>query len=127
MSILTIDGTTFDGVGITKISRKAPFLDKYANRAENGVLKRELIGVYYNYELTFGQNIADMDTYAALYDVLTEATEFHTITVPGTSGTYTYTAYISEVDDELIKYSSSGDHKWGSLTVKFISKSPARS
>ena len=52
--MITIDGTTYD-VPITKLSRSADFLDRYATRTENGDLKRDLIGVYYNYQLEFGR------------------------------------------------------------------------
>ena len=53
MSIV-IDGTTYD-IPILSIKRKAEFLDKYAERTEDGILHRELIGVYFNYELQFGR------------------------------------------------------------------------
>ena len=50
---LSIDGTKFM-VPFSKMTRKANVLDKYANRTENGDLKREVIGVYYNFEFEFG-------------------------------------------------------------------------
>lgn len=122
-----IDGQTFN-VGVVSLKREAPFLDRYAERTENGELQRDLIGVYYNYSLTFPEitgadNLAE---YARLYNKLTEPTEYHEITVPDCVGTITYTAYITGVNDELIRISNVGN-QWGKLTVKFIAKSPIRS
>ena len=43
---IEIDGVYFD-VPFLSIKRTADFLDKYAERTEDGDLKRELIGVYF--------------------------------------------------------------------------------
>ena len=66
------DKTVFQGVfkiynvdftaGLININRKVNILDKYAQRTINGDLKREIIGVYYNYNLTFSQ-FWDMNQY----------------------------------------------------------------
>ena len=42
---LTIDGERYDIPVFVGVKRSADFLDKYANRTDNGDLKRELIGV----------------------------------------------------------------------------------
>ena len=47
---LTIDGERYDIPVFVGVKRSADFLDKYANRTDNGDLKRELIGVYFNYK-----------------------------------------------------------------------------
>ena len=59
------DKSTFQGVfkidnidftaGLININRKVNILDRYAERTINGNLKREILGVYYNYSLTFSQ------------------------------------------------------------------------
>ena len=85
---------------------------------------RELIGIYFNYQLKLGST-TDTAEYAKLWSKLTEPEEFHTVTVPGESGDYTFTAYFSNVGDELRK--DKGAHTfWRSLTVNFIAQSPAR-
>lgn len=123
MSIV-IDGITYD-VPVVLVVRRADFLDKYAERTEDGVLHRELIGVYFNYQITFGST-NDTTAYAALWLKLTEPVEFHTVTVPDEDGSYTFTAYFSNVGDELRR--DAGAKKfWKSLTVNFIAQSPARS
>jgi len=121
MNYIIIDSITYN-VPVISITRKADFLDKVAERTENGVLHRQLIGVYFNYQIKFGQT-ADVATYAALWQKLTEAVEFHTVTVPNESGNYTFTAYFSSVGDELRK-SKSAINFWRNLTVNFIAQSP---
>lgn len=123
--MITIDGINYD-IPIAAIKRKAEFLDKYAERTEDGVLHRELIGVYFNYELQFGRT-SDVDEYAALWAKLTEVEEFHTVNVPdfdGNGNQYEFTAYFAGVGDELRKESDTATF-WKNLTVNFIAQSPA--
>lgn len=120
--MITIDGTTYN-VPVLSIARTAEFLDKYAERTEDGVLHRELIGVYFNYKLQFGQT-SNTTEYAALWLKLTEVEEFHTVTVPDESGDYTFTAYFANVSDELRKQKDALNF-WKNLTVNFVAQAPA--
>jgi hypothetical protein len=122
--MIIIDGTTYN-IPIISLDRTGEFLDKYANRTENGSLKRKLIGVFYNYSLKLGRSTSIGTTaYQALWDKLTEATEFHSVTVPGMTGNYTFTAYFSGIADTLQMQKSSINY-WKNLTVDFIAKAPA--
>lgn len=122
--MITIDGTQYD-IPIKFIRRTADFLDKYAERTEDGTLQRELIGVYFNYQLQFGRTSNTVE-YAALWDKLTEPTEFHTVIVPDDDGApLTFTAYFAGVSDELHKDTDAKTF-WKNLTVNFIAKEPAR-
>jgi len=122
--VITIDSVTYD-IPVISIKRRADFLDKYAERTVDGVLHRQLIGVYFNYQLTLGQT-TDTAAYTALWTKLTEATEFHTVTVPNVDGTdYTFIAYFSNVGDEARKWGTSKTY-WKNLTVNFIANSPAK-
>jgi len=120
---ITIDGTYYD-IPLISIKRTADFLDKYAERTEDGDMKRELIGVYYNYQLSIG--VVDDDTlYMSFWDKLTEPTEFHDFIVPTTNGKYFFRGYISSVSDEIEKvYSDTARFK--GLSCKFTAKAPAR-
>lgn len=123
MSIV-IDGTTFD-IPVMEIKRNAEFLDKFAERTEDGVLHRELIGVYFNYSLRFGRT-NNTTEYAGLWEKLTEPVEFHTVVVPDVDGVpLTFTAYFAGVSDELRKDTTAKTF-WKSLSVNFISKEPTR-
>ena len=121
--MLKIDGITYD-IPVVSIKRKADFLDKYADRSESGDLKRELMGVYFNYQLQLG-NTLNTAEYSRLWDKLTEPVEFHIVTVPDENGEYTFTAYFSNVGDEVRRIVAQKNY-FKSLTVNFIAKSPAR-
>lgn len=124
---ITIDGTVF-AVPFSKVTRKANVLDKYANRTEDGDLKREVIGVYYNYEFEFGEfgdAPEDRKLYRALWDKLTEPVQFHDVEIPDDEGSYTFKCYISSVEDTAKKIYK--DHAvYNSLKCKFTAKKPAR-
>lgn len=99
-------------------------LAEQAKRTENGDLKRELIGVYFNYKLTVAPGI-DRAEYSRFWDKITEPEEFHTVTVPGTDGDYTFMAYFSNIGDELLLQRGKANY-WKGLTINFIAKTPAR-
>ncbi len=122
--MLIIDNQTFN-IPVISIKRRADFLDKYAERTEDGVLQRELIGVYFNYQLQLGST-TDTKEYARLWQKLTEPVEFHTVTVPDASGVFTFTAYFSNVGDEVRRVTDKANY-WKNLTVNFTAKAPARS
>ena len=121
--MLYIDGIGYK-IDVLSVKRTADFLDKYAERTENGDLERELIGVYFIYKLQFGPGV-DRAEYARMWDKLTEPVEFHEVTVPDEDGDYTFTAYFSNVADELLRKVAEKNY-WKNLTVNFIAKKPAR-
>ena len=121
--MITIDGVNYD-IPIVSLKRTADFLDKYAKRTENGDLARKLIGVYFNYSLSLGGSNST-SVYTAVWNKLTEPTEFHTVVVPADDSTYTFTAYFSTISDNLKKRKDGKNH-WTGLTVDFTAKSPAR-
>lgn len=122
--MIKIDGEIYN-VPVINIKRTADFLDKFATRVESGDLYRELIGVYFNYQLQIGSTL-DVYEYARLWKKLTEKKEFHEVTVPDEEGEYTFTAYFASISDELRKCSGKTNY-WKNLTVNFIAKSPVGS
>lgn len=121
--MIIIDGNYYD-IPVRSLVRRADFLDKFAERTNDGKLHRELIGVYFNYQIQFG-NTTDYSEYEALWTKLTEAVEFHEVTVPDESGVeYTFTAYFSNVGDKMRKEKGVINY-WKDLTVNFIAKEPA--
>ncbi|MEG1391063.1 MAG: hypothetical protein RSD07_11905 [Angelakisella sp.] len=121
--MLKIDNEVFK-IPVLELSRKAEFLDKYASRTEDGILHRELIGVYFNYQLKLGST-TDSGEYGRLWEKLTEPKEFHTVTVPDCEGAYTFTAYFSGVQDKLLREYANKSY-WTDLSVNFIAQAPAR-
>lgn len=122
---ISIDGIYYD-LPLVSIKRTADFLDKFAERTEDGILNRELIGVYYNYTMTVGTSSSfPNNDYNAFWDKITEPVEFHEITLPDGKGKYTFTAYVSSVSDEFEKVLESGA-EFKSFTCKFTARAPAR-
>lgn len=122
---LIVDGTYFD-IPMVSLKRSADFLDKYAERTEDGVLHRELIGVYYNFNLTVGTSSEFGDTdYDAFWEKMTEPVEFHEISIPTKNGYYTFTGYISSVSDEYKKILNNKAVFTG-FTCNLTAQSPAR-
>ena len=117
-----IDGTHYQ-VPIKSLKRSGEFLDKYANRTEDGILHRELIGVYYNYQIEFGA--MDDDTHDALFEVLSEAVESHTVKVPANGGWYSYEAYVSSLSDNVKKITEDGV-EYDALKCHFIAMQPEK-
>ena len=120
---ISIDGIEFM-IPLVSIKRTADFLDASAERLEDGDIDRDLIGVYYNYDMTFG-TIDNNDLYESLYDKLTEPVEFHDFTLPTTKGKYAFRGYVSSVSDEIEKILEN-TAKFKGLSCKFVSKKPAR-
>nr|DAU82082.1 MAG TPA: hypothetical protein [Caudoviricetes sp.]DAW07861.1 MAG TPA: hypothetical protein [Caudoviricetes sp.] len=120
---IIIDGVRYN-VPVSDVDRSADVLDKYANRTENGDLKRKGIGVYFNYQITFGDT-TNTKEYNALFNKLTEPVEFHNVTVPASDGDYTFRAYITKVSDRMIAQYK-GKNYFGELTASFTAKAPAR-
>lgn len=80
---IVIDGITFNIGVFADIKEAADFLDKYANRTEDGDLKRELIGVYFNFsDIKFEPQTDDnYEEYERLWNKLSEPEEFHQIKI----------------------------------------------
>jgi hypothetical protein len=123
--MIVIDGTSYN-VPFVSLTRTADPLDKYAERVENGTLNRELIGVFFNYKMTFGAptSSTELTAYQALWEKITEATEFHTVTLPDELGDYSFEAYFAGMGDEL-RRTKNGKNFWKGLTCNMIARSPA--
>lgn len=122
--MIVIDGETFT-VPIVSLTRRAEFLDKYAERTEDGVLHRELIGVYINYFIQFGVG-ANAAAYTALWNKITEPVEFHTVSIPDGDGVHTFDGYFANIGDRMFKYQDPQAF-YKELTLNIISREPARS
>ena len=77
---LKIDGVTYK-VPIVKMERKGDVLDFTAKRLQNGGLKRDIIGTYYNFTLEIGV-INNQELYDRLWWVLTAPVASHQIQLP---------------------------------------------
>lgn len=125
MDVITIDGQTF-AVNVTSLKRGAAVLDgENAGRVLSGRMTRDIIGTYYNYDLTFGKSTLSPSDYDTLYELLTAPVDSHTITVPYGQTTKTFEAYVANASDVLRKLTDSVNY-WTELTVKFTAMEPQR-
>lgn len=121
---LMIDGKKYNIGVYIGIKETADFLDKYANRTQDGDLKRELIGVYFNYsDITFEpQTDSNYNEFEKLWNKLTEPEEFHTVKIAN----FTFRAYFNSVSREIYMFKDDKAYK-KNMTVSFTAKKPARS
>ena len=119
---IRIDSTDYL-VDIVSIDMAADMLDKYAERTNDGVLHRELIGVYYNFGITFASGYQNPTEYANLWRKLTEAVEFHEVTLWDEDGEYTQWGYFAETKHSISKLKN-GMPYWKSLSTSFIAREP---
>lgn len=124
--MIKLDGDTFD-VPVLKLTRSADFLYKSAERSLDGKLHTELIGVYFNYKLSFGNILtaAQRLEYKRLWKCLVTVQDQHTVTVWDEDGEYEFEAYFAKVNDELKSIKDLALPKWQNLEVEFIARDPA--
>lgn len=118
--MIIIDSTEYD-IPIKSIQGKADMLDKYAERTQDGVLHRELIGVYDNYEIQFGASVRNSQAYSDLWFKLTEPTPWHTVKFPTIFGDREIVGYFANTSHEILKIKDGVTH-WKNLTTSFVSR-----
>lgn len=118
--MIVIDGDEFD-IPIISLKGQADMLDKYAERTNDGVLHRELIGVYDNYEIEFASAYRDPQVYSDLWFRLTEPTPWHTVKFPTIFGEREIVGYFAGTNHEVSKQKG-GTTYWKGLTTSFVSR-----
>ena len=117
--MIIIDDTDYD-IPIVSLSGQADMLDKYAERTVDGVLHRELIGVYDNYEIQFAPSYRDSATYSDLWFKLTEPVPWHTVKFPTIFGEREIEGYFANTRHEVSKQKG-GVTYWKGLSTSFVS------
>lgn len=124
MSLITIDSTTYD-VGVIRITRKAS--QKVESLGTTLDLRKhyDVKGTYYDYEVEFFPRKMSLNDYDALYEVLTDPQESHSVTLPYGQSDLTFEARVTASDDVLIsRYGNKT--KWGSIKVTFEALTPQK-
>ena len=121
---LIIDGVKYN-IPFVSVKRTMDFLEKYAERTEDGDIKIETIGLYKNYEISIG-TIDDTEMYDRLVEHVTDCkNRFHTVILPDASKNIDFYGYFSSIKDEVQKVLNSGAEYKG-LTWKMTSKKPSK-
>lgn len=118
---LIIDGVEYK-VPIVDLQRKGDILDLVANRTEDGVLHREVIGTYYNYTLTIGV-VNDQALYDNLWWVLTTPVASHQVQLPGQPEPFE--GYFGSCKDNIILITEDGQKAKG-LSFNLVATRPSR-
>ena len=119
---IIIDGTAYP-VRITELKRTADILDKYAERSEDGILHREVIGTYYNYQLKIGVGRNQRTLYNNLFDVLSAPVESHRVELPHDH--VEFEGYFSSISDNILLVDDDGFDCTG-LSCKLTAMKPRR-
>lgn len=123
---LVIDSITYD-VPFTSISRKGDILFKYAERTENGALRAETIGTYYNFDLQAGRSVNNKSDYDAMWLVITSPNHEHEITLPnGDNNPITFGCYFSNASDDVLKWKIGNTTLFRALSFSVIALAPQR-
>ena len=96
-----------------------------AGRVLAGDMDRDVIGTFYNYEVTITPVSTDLNEYDAFYEEISAPVDFHLMTFPYGQSTLTFQAYVTAGADTIIKTGDGATH-WRGLSVQFIAKSPQR-
>lgn len=121
---LVIDGISYN-IPLVSIKRTLDFLEKFAERTEDGDIKIETIGLYKNYTISIG-TIEDAGLYDKLLEHITDCeNRFHHVSIPDASKQFDFYGYFSSISDEAEKVLDSGA-VYKSLTWKMTSKKPTK-
>lgn len=121
---LVIDGVSYN-IPLVSIKRALDFLEKFAERTEDGDIKIETIGLYKNYTISIG-TIDDTVLYDKLLEHITDCkNRFHHVSLPDASKQFDFYGYFSSISDEVEKVLESGAVYKG-LTWKMTSKKPTK-
>ena len=119
---LIIDNVEYP-VAIVSLERKGDILDLTANRTEDGVLHRDVIGTYYNYTL---EMIAPTDPalYERLWWVLTAPVASHQVKLPYQSEAFQ--GYFGSCKDNVKLIDPNGRFIGTGISCNLVATRPAR-
>lgn len=118
---LKIDGVEYK-VPIVKMERKGDILDFTAKRLQNGGLKRDIIGTYYNFSLEIGV-VNDQELYDQLWWVLTAPVPSHMIQLPNQPEPFE--GYFGNAKDGIVLVTEDG-YKAKGLAFEIVCTWPSR-
>ena len=124
MSLFKIDDVEYS-VGTIKVDRQVQIDRTELGTTLDGTKHYLTRGTYYDYSITIGTRNMNVAEYDLLYEVLTNPTTVHSVTVPYGQSTITFDATLGVSNDSLIK-SYTNFKKWGQLTITATALSYAK-
>lgn len=119
---IRIDNTEYQ-VAIVSMKRKGDILDLTANRTEDGVLHRDVIGTYYNYTLNILAP-SDPELYERIWWVLTAPVASHSIQLPYQPSAFT--GYFSSCQDDIKLIDENGKFIGKGISCNLTATRPSR-
>lgn len=120
-----VEGREFN-VFVTELSRTARVEESsLSGDVRSGEHFRDMVGTYYDYDMTIGTDSLSETEYDDLYETLTAPVESRVVELPYGRGSIVFEAYIDSVGDKLVS-KRKGMARWGELDVKFRAKRPQR-
>lgn len=119
---IIIDGDEYKVPLASPLERTADILDLTANRTENGVLHREVIGTFYNYTLGFLSSCPRSE-YERLFWKISEPKASHLVRLPYQEEPFE--AYFSSIKDNVVLMDENGK-KCKGLSCKLTMTRPSR-
>lgn len=118
---IIIDGVEYN-VPLLELERKGDVLDLTANRTEDGVLHREIIGTFYNYTIKIGQ-CRDRELYETLWNVLTAPTN-HRVELPHDH--IEFEGYFGSCKDNIFLIDEENGNRVRGFSCNLVAVRPAR-
>ena len=120
---LQIDGAEYQVAIVSPMQRTGDILDLTANRTEDGVLHREVIGTYYNYTLgILAPNNPQL--YQEVWWKLTEPVASHQVQLP--YQTSAFEGYFSSCKDGVKLVNADGTVVGTGISCKLTATRPSR-
>ena len=119
---LIVDNVAYP-VAIVSMKRKGDILDLTANRTEDGVLHREVIGTYYNYTLEI-KAPTDPELYERLWWTLTAPVASHQVRLPYQPAAFE--GYFSSCKDDIKLIDKNGKFIGKGISCNLTATRPSR-
>lgn len=118
-----MDGMAYN-IHVTKLTRKFSVLDSESSgRTQDGQMYRDVIGTYYNYEMTVQQNGMDAASLDAFWDAISQPVVSHVCVFPYGQQTLTQKMYVTGGEQDIRLMTQQKNH-WGEINVSFIAMDP---
>ena len=130
----SIDSTSFPHIKVLGLEQTFEILDgENSGRVLTGEMKRDIIGTYFNYKLKLKPEYSreGMLEYNKLWDMCSDPTESHAITIPYDVGevtktSQTFQAYITSGKRDMLKYDVDGVDYWKPGDFQFVAMAPKK-
>ena len=118
--MVIIDGITYDvRVRFDTLSRSFSVVEgRNSGTALSGRAIRDIVGTGFEYSMSVEPSPLTPGDYDALYEIISDTSAYHTVTVPYAQGEQTFKAYVQSGTDSL-NGRIAGRYRWHGMTIKF--------